>query len=241
MMGNISDIVFPLCVGRMEDGAMKYFKSVGTGFYIGQQGYGLTAAHVINQCKNDYPEFPEFFAMFHDHEYGQYLSKRIDEYELHPTEDIAIIKMNVADKPVSAVLHVSLKNYNHTTEYSCWAFPKNEAEELMNLYDDKRHQYAIIYTQGYIRRRVSRSLSAFSIGANFYELSEQVGHGASGAPVILKSTEKFNIIREVIGIYVSEIDGPFSKVSYAVRMADVGEWKPKLLSHSIEKESQNLM
>ncbi|MBK8413895.1 MAG: hypothetical protein IPL22_04840 [Bacteroidetes bacterium] len=59
-------------------------------------------------------------------------------------------------------------------------------------------------------------------------------------PVILKRTEQFNMVRVFIGIYVSANDGPIAKVSYAVRLSDVGEWSSKILPHSIEKDSQQL-
>lgn len=52
---NIQDYIFPLCKATKDSKTNQYaYKElIGTGFLIGNEGFALTAAHVIDQLLED--------------------------------------------------------------------------------------------------------------------------------------------------------------------------------------------
>lgn len=240
---NIRDHIFPLIKVKVLDS--KYVgepELIGTGFLIGARGFGLTAAHVLDQCFTDLGENEAVVAIFWNM-FTEYVAFQVTAHEKHPTEDVGLVKLSHED--LWSIFEISDTHQNATCEYGCWGYPMEIAEELKKLYEGAQQQPDLIYTQGYIRRRITRDLFPTMIfrGMQFYELSEQVGEGNSGAPVIWRRSigaHKW----QIIGIYIGEKgsksigekDG--SKVSYAVRAEAFVGWQPALLKgRTVREES----
>ncbi|TWF33697.1 trypsin-like peptidase [Chitinophaga polysaccharea] len=201
---------------------------IGTGFLIGNNGYALTAAHVIEQLLENHNSATDAIAgTFVDTHWNVI---EIEKYEMHPTEDVGIVKFRGSGW--KSIVKIDPVAKHSAVEYVCWGYPHETAKEIQKLDPAAIIIPELIYTQGYVRRRISRQLYPTMIfrGTKFYELSEIVGGGNSGAPVLLKGTEApFN----VFGVYIGENE----HVSYAVRLADICDWVPSILGKAIIDEA----
>jgi hypothetical protein len=227
----ISDYVFPLVKATILNGNYRYEELIGTGFFIGNGGYALTAGHVVDQLFNDLKSDGVVLALFQT---GQiwYAYKVIDS-EIHPFEDIGLIKLE--GSWWKSIVVISSDYHNSSAEYTCWGYPKIVAQEVQRIVEGAAENPELIYTQGYIRRRISRELEvSIYRGKQFYELSEIVGEGNSGGPVILKKSIGQNKW-EVIGVYIGEKASSGVDVSYAVRSDGFFNWTPTMLSTTIIK------
>ena len=233
--GNIADYIFPLVrANKKQNGHYEYLELVGTAFLIGQDGFALTAAHVIEQCFDNREERGVVLGLFWANE-GWHVEE-ISIYEKHPVHDVGLIKLNEGNWKSFLELDANLQN--SSCEYHCWGYPHETAKEVQQLYQNVIERPDLIFSQGYVRRRISRELYPTIIfrGNQFYELSEQVGGGNSGAPIILKTSIGGNRWK-FFGIYIGEKSG--SNVSYAVRAESFYDWKPEILNKTIIDESLN--
>lgn len=123
-------------------------------------------------------------------------------------------------------------------EYSCWGYPHETAKELKKLDENAMDRPELVFTQGYIRRRISRQLYPTMIfkGVQFYEVSETIGGGASGGPIILK-TSFGRSVWKVIGIYIGEKED--GNIGYAVQAEAFAQWVPSILQKPIIVEGNN--
>jgi hypothetical protein len=115
------------------------------------------------------------------------------------------------------------------------------------LYENAVERPEIIFSKGYIRRRITRELYPTVIyrGTHFFELSEYVGGGNSGAPIILQSSIGLRQW-QFIGIYIGEkSENKISEVniernvSYAVRAEAFASWRPTILDKTIKDEANS--
>ena len=231
---NMRDHIFSLFKVKITES--KYIREpdlIGTGFLIGSRGYGLTAAHVIEQCFDNLKEDEGVVAIFWNM-FSQYVAFQVTTYEQHPAEDVGILKLLHDD--FYSIFEINENYQDSSCEYACWGYPLETAEEVKKLYEGADQRPVLIYTQGYIRRRISEELPVTIYrGTQFYELSEQVGHGNSGAPVIWRrsiGSQKW----QIIGLYMGEKGE--GKISYAVRAEAFYEWRPALLQGiTVQEES----
>jgi hypothetical protein len=95
----------------------------------------------------------------------------------------------------------------------------------------------LVFTSGYVRRRISRELP-FSIyrGQTFYELSEVAGDGCSGGPVVKIPNTLSGGAWEIMGIYIGAGEA-VTPVGYATRSDSFHSWEPQLLGRSVRDES----
>jgi hypothetical protein len=234
---NIRDHIFPLVKVKITES--KYIEGldlIGTGFLIGSRGHGLTAAHVIEQCFNELEKNEAVVAIFWNM-FSEFVAFQVTAHEKHPTEDVGILKLSHDD--FYSILEISDTYQNASCEYTCWGYPKEIAEEIKKLYKDAHQQPDLIYTQGYIRRRITRELFPTMIfrGTQFYELSEQVGEGNSGGPVIWRKSVGSHKW-QIIGIDIGEKEE--GKISYAVRADAFFGWRPTLLKGiTVREESKS--
>lgn len=229
----IRDLVFPLIIGKKnEDGYSVMSTVVGTGFIIGNNGFAMTAAHVIEQLLDESGEGHEIIGLFANE--GQWIGAIVDKFEKHASEDVAILKFKEFKK--ESFFKILKESQYSSCEYHCWGYPISVAKELSKLYQGSSDRPDLVYTQGYIRRRISRDLFPTMIfrGTHFYELSETIGHGNSGGPIFLRNSDtrgNWNLI----GIYVGE-STENGNVGYGVRAESFVDWKPTILNRTIFEE-----
>jgi len=102
-----------------------------TGFLIGNHGYALTAAHVIDQLLEDYDSKTDAIAgMFVDSHWNMI---EILEMEKHPSEDIGIIRL--PDYNWTPIVKIDPNPKHSSVEYICWGYPHEVANEVTKLDD----------------------------------------------------------------------------------------------------------
>ncbi|WP_156465581.1 hypothetical protein [Methylobacterium sp. Leaf106] len=224
----IRDFVFPIGVVINNRFLLR-----GTAFFIGDKGFAITASHVIDQLhfdddKNRYVG-SDIVGLFIN-EAAKWEAVGIIGAEKHPDEDVAIIKM---DGAFQSIFQVTPSQENSSCEYDLWGYPERVAHEIRALAtnaEEAKHMISpdLIYSRGYIRRRISRSLgSSIYIGRFFYELSAVAGACCSGSPIIARPLVA-NAPYRVIGVYIGEETAGQPAVGYATRFDDIKSWMPQL-------------
>jgi len=232
----LSNIVLPLMIAGHDDNQQTSTPKelIGTGFLIGNRGFALTAAHVIDQLQEAKKSNTDLIVTHIFNQHGVF-PFQIVQFEKHPTEDIGVVQ--IGHQELTSWLELSKAQENSSCPYVGWGYPKEIAEELKFLERDPPLRPSLIYTEGYIRRIIETYLSSsIYVGSKFYEVSDLGGPGYSGSPIINK-----NSIREgkwqVIGVYIGEKEGAGAPVGYAVRIEAVADWVPKILGRSIFDEA----
>lgn len=231
-IGNLTDVVIPLIrANRKSDSIVEYVELFGTGFLIGSNGFATTCAHVIDQLHEELNENQILITHFPYN--GKLYVFELDKFEKHATQDVGVFQVKNAE--LTSFLKVLDSHENSSLEYHGWGYPKETAKEL-KMFDLNAFEYPeLIFTQGYIRRRINRELYPTIIykGNSFYEVSEQGGAGYSGSPIIDKRTigkEYYGII----GIYVGEKEG--NGIGYVVNSQSFVNWKPNVIGRTILEE-----
>lgn len=223
----IRDYIFPIASVEMRGDAIAVKRVLGTAFLIGSQGFALTAKHIISGL-----EAEKLIAIFALHS-GGWFGYGITARETHPSEDVALVKLD--GTPWKSFFRLSNSVEHASCKYRLFGYPDDATFELV-VGNQAVVRPDLVYNEGYVRRRYTGELPAIQ-GTSFFELSEVAGLGASGAPVC-KITAP---VWEVIGIYVGEkINDRATSVSYAVREEAFRSWVPEMLGKSVLEESQNV-
>jgi len=232
----LKNFIFPLIrATKKSAGYYEYGELIGTGFFIGARGYALTAGHVIDQLFDVLPKNGAVLAIFSDSD-GNWHPYEIIEKEKHSSEDVGIIKVN--GDWWNSLLEIDIVPGHSGQEYHCWGYPRVVAKEVTKIQESGLERPELIFTQGYIRRRISRELEVVMyIGCQFYELSEIVGEGNSGGPVILKTSVRPNQPMKLLGVYIGEKSSKGIDISYAVRSEAFMNWSPTILGKTVLQEA----
>jgi hypothetical protein len=199
----------------------------GTGFLLaGGRGLGITARHVAQtlRASTSVPERRLAVAAFVDSD-GNFRNSIIGRFDLHPTEDVALFRLE--DDDFYSPYTLTADRHYGGVDYCLWGYP-----------DDVRHDYfteearpmnvPLVYSAGHIRRRVSAEVHVDDVpGRNFYELSTPAGGCCSGAPVALRG-DPFR----VVGVYVGErrnFANTFA-VGFATRSEVIAQQWPQLVA-----------
>jgi len=219
-------------LGRWSHSSFEYGTAAGTAFLIGDRGYAITAAHVIDQIASDGRDSVVGFV-----NETEWVPFRITAQEKHPSEDVAVIQLEASR--MASWLVISDKSENQSCMYDAWGYPFAIAELSRKYEEHQLESPDLVYTSGYVRRRISKPLPvSIYRGTSFYEMSEVAGEGCSGGPVIARrSIGKSSW--DVIGVYVAAVDVGF-EASYAVRSDAFFSWCPKLIGCSVREESLRL-
>ncbi len=223
----IRELVFPIMDVPEKDQPAKL---IGTGFFIGKRGFAVTAAHVIDQMD---PEIA--YAGFVDKNTYGFIGEKINFFEKHPTEDVALI--HLPNRPQESSFRISSTKEIASCDYNIWGYPMEVAQELLkNPISPDAPKYErpdLIYSKGHVRRLISRELP-FHIyrGSYFYELSAIAGDGCSGGPMVSLRNIK-PPIDNVVGVYI----GAQNKDGLAVRTERIASWVPELLGRSLREET----
>lgn len=216
------------------DGVAKIVSTHGTAFLIGNRGFALTAKHVLAGKSQPLAALTMAGA-------GGWTSANIVAREMHPSEDVAIVKLDPGSCKSGFQLSSSFEMAS--SRYQIFAYPVDATrlEAARGEFPD------LVYTEGYIRRRYSASIypatgsstpagASQVTGTSFFELSQLAGAGTSGGPVFDLADSM-----QVIGIYSAEKHTPhvitsgdkpvtqLTSVSYAVRGDAFRDWKPAML------------
>jgi hypothetical protein len=234
-LAHVRNCVVSIAGVDTSGGVAKISTTHGTAFIIGNSGYALTAKHVIAG------KLKPLAALTMAAESG-WTWVNIVASEMHPTEDVAILKLDPG--VCKAGFQISNSVEMASTRYGIFGYP-GDATRLEVSHGEFPD---LVYTEGYIRRRYSAPLYAPSAslppagparisGSSFFELSQLAGPGTSGAPVFALAEPI-----EVIGIYSAEKHTPnivvtgdkqitqLTSVSYAIRDDAFRNWTPAMLS-----------
>jgi len=236
-----------VAVARIDAGGgiARIVSTHGTAFLIGNRGFALTAKHVIAGKSKP-------LAALTMAEASGWTWSNIVASETHPAEDVAILRLDPGSCKSGFQLGSSV--VMASSRYRIFGYPSDATrfETASGEFPD------LVYTEGYIRRRYSASLSPLLgssspagrsrvAGTSFFELSQIAGTGTSGGPV-------FDLAEPmtVIGIYSAEKHTPhliatgdtpitqLTSVSYAVRGDAFRDWKPAMLGgKTVLEESRN--
>lgn len=229
----IRDVVLPIFLGTWNDNNFEYKSITGTMFSIGKRGFAITAAHVIDLIVDD-GGGAAVGAVTAD---GAWVPVRILEWEKHPTEDVAIIRL--ASTPHPSWLVISNMPENQSCTYDSWGYPIVIAELSRKYEENGKDNPDLVYTQGYIRRRISRGLPmSVYRGAAFYEISDIAGDGCSGGPVI-KRQSVGQPTWVIIGVYIGAAQTGGIQAAYATRTDAFADWQPDLLNRTVSEESRD--
>lgn len=225
---SIRDYVFPIVAASANRGELSVKRFLGTGFLIGNRGFGLTAAHVTKGFGDE-----TAVAIFVP-ESGGWFGFPIIRHEMHESEDVAVVKINGG--PWKSIFKLANTWEGSSMRYRMFGYPEDAADELV-LDDKAQLRPDLVYTEGYIRRRTGHEIPAM-IGTRFFELSDVAGPGCSGSPVF-KFTA--SALWDVVGVYAGEkINESATSVAYAVREDAFRDWIPEVLGTSVLAESQNV-
>ncbi|WP_264045535.1 S1 family peptidase [Methylobacterium flocculans] len=228
----IYDFVLPVCNLKFENEVALESSSylAGTSFLIGKRGFGITAAHVITQTN----ENERFVIVNHD---GKEYAVPIGDVEAHPTEDIAIFKLD--DLPDERVSYIKIENTEEhpPCDYIMWGYPEIISEEVQNMQLEDhflKFRPDIVCFKGYVRRKIDFSpnpnLSMYQ-GEWFFEVSDIGGSCVSGSPLF-----KYGDQSRVMGVYIAESSSG-RKCGYATVLESLADWSPVLLGTTIGAEA----
>lgn len=215
----ITDAVLPLAlVGMPTNGTIAIEQMVGTGFVIGSPQRLVTAKHVANRGDR--------IVGMHSRD-GAWISVGLQDRRDHPTEDVSLYSLEAPLGCADWFVFTSEKQFG-AGDYAAWGYPEDVFYDhcVSSVPGRAQVRPEVIYGAGHIRRRVSQPMPGL-IGAAFLELSDTLGSGASGGPVIAKGRPYSGL--RVIGVYVGERTtqtggGAPRSVSYATRISSIADW-----------------
>lgn len=222
----IRDYVFPLVTFEKKGGGVSLKRFLGTGFLIGNRGFGMTAAHIAKKFGSE-----NIAALFAPE--SSWIAVPVTHAEVHEKEDVAVIK--VEGDSWQSFFRLSNTWEGSSMKYRMFGYPEDVTYEIVSG-DRAVLRPDLIYAEGYIRRRTNHEIPQM-IGKSFFELSDIAGPGCSGSPVFKFSKP----IWEVVGIYVGEkVNDRATSVAFAVREESFRDWVPKTLGVSVLLESQKV-
>jgi hypothetical protein len=200
----------------------------GTGFLLADgHGLGITAGHVAKNLEAAVGEREYPAVAFRQAAGARSKIVPVAKFERHPTEDVALFRLVVAEDFTSPYT-VSATPHAAPTDYMLWGYPDDIHHD--RTAEGGTLQVDMVYSAGHIRRQVSYELPINSIpGQRFYELSSPAGSCCSGAPINARTPGG---AFDVIAVYVGERRNEANTfaVGYATRSeALVTQW-PQLVN-----------
>lgn len=217
----VREYVLPIGVVKQNESGdgIELVRFLGTGFLVGNEGFLITAAHVIKLNLVD----GEALAALMVHESGSWTGHVFSHIERHPNQDIAILKMHDRFNSPLIIKDVDIRS---ASEYHMFGYPVDAMYELIHPETGRAHgRPDLVYYKGYVRRVMSFPIPNF-IGDAFFEISESGHEGCSGSPIFqIKHT-----IWNVVGVYLGiRINNENLMLSYALRFDTIRDWIPAIL------------
>jgi hypothetical protein len=127
----IRDFVIPVCNLKLNEAGQAINSDsnlAGTSFLIGSRGYALTAAHVIDQTR-DQTRFG--LVAVDDGERTVFHAVKVVASEQHPSEDVGILQFYpFPDGTRVSFFAVSGRKEYQGLDYHMWSYPAAVAEEI---------------------------------------------------------------------------------------------------------------
>jgi hypothetical protein len=132
--GVVRDYVFPLLHAEAdEEGGHSYRALLGTGFFVGGNGFALTAAHVARKITDLSRAAKSGAVGAFVSEDGSWWSAQVMDVECHPTEDVALIRLDDTQqswKPSIVVLAGT--DVRSSSHYMQWAYPMDVIYDIVD-------------------------------------------------------------------------------------------------------------
>lgn len=243
---NFGDYVFPICELYLNEAnnkfKIKHFH--GTGFFIGSEGYFLSAKHVINTIHFENSSSKAVFGAIlqdvKDNKLNRF-TKKIMQIEEHPEYDIIVGR--IEHTPPSFFSSNNQDAYGWE-DVHCFGYPENLSKNNEQLYT-----FGAQFIKGYIMRRISgEDIPLLNIPPS-YELNFPIPKGVSGSPVF-----RIGPVKSLLGIALSShdsvlaqyettevVDGnekysekvvQVTQFGIAARVHEISSWKPSILNGS---------
>ena len=220
--------VFPIVTGDREaEGQIRYTGLVGTGFPISVDSWCLSASHVFDGVAGVcFACFPQDTA-FRGYE--------ITDIEHHPRADLVLFR--VVGRHMQSIAGWSPGLCHASREFTTMGYPTHLLKDHgrpSGVFGAVLDRPELIIAKGHFRRRLTYRLPGFK-GNSFAEMSEWLGEGSSGGPVIDQTTGK------LLGLYlgyrtekVTDERGPAQTVGargIMLRIDEYVDWAPKVLGY----------
>lgn len=227
----IADYVFPICNVEQTTDGLNITAFLGTGFFIGSNGYALTAKHVMKPAAT-----PAIVMRGSDLSWRAFAIK---EEDAHPVEDVSLIRIEPpSDKRWRSIFTLPGGWAGSSTPYFLFGYPESVLLELVENGKAKMRP-DLVYSEDHIRRRMTDIPVEAITGTRFFELSNVAGPGCSGSPVVNR-TPTSNPAWQLIGIYLGErLDAYSTSVGYSVRLDELADWHPAMLHRSLAAEAND--
>lgn len=219
----------------------------GTAFFIGKNGYVLTAKHILPE-KNTRNLAISILGTDKAKLHETRRHAIILDIDCHPTADIAIIKTGI--ETWHSIFQLNTKKQCPNARYQLTGYPLPAETELTRR-SGSRPTPCIRYNIGYIRKYLAEKNQDMPETA-FYELDKTAG---PGSPVFQKAGNTF----KVIGVYIGEkkaaslteneiqektnekgtdilLETAMDFSGIAIPASSFCDWAPKCLGHTILQE-----
>jgi len=193
------DVFFPIiqCERDERKKEPRFKKFLGTGFLIGDNGFLMTATHVIKSF-----EIKELYALSVMNQKWFLLSfcNKID----HSIEDISMLKIQVTSKlpKMWSSFVVPANSWEGPSlHFELWGYSNITAYQYTNCF-----QPQLCYEEGYIVKRLTdpENPNPLLKGKNFFETNLVGYKGYSGSPIISRTRKRSDAKWEMIGIYLGD-------------------------------------
>lgn len=219
----IRDFVFPLFDSTRSAEGLAITRFLGSGFFVGSQNLAMTARHVLAGAEEPVAGLVRG---------ASWEAFSVLETADHPTEDVTIFRLQPPSSTNAwkSISRASAEWVGSSAPYMLWGYPLDAATELVeNGFVQLRPD--LVYSEGHVRRRLSRVPLPGIRGNHFLELSTVAGAGFSGSPVYLRRpAERWDLIGVYVGEKVTEGHGG---VGYAVRLSELSDWQTGLAGGSV--------
>ena len=236
-----TDYSFPICEFKLDevDSSRKTTHFHGTGFFIGTEGYFLSAKHVINSQDFNRSSATISYGIVlerDDNDRRQRFAKDIRQLEEHTKYDIVIGKVDHSP----SLLFNSIENAYGWSDVLCFGFPETKKKDYANKYTLRPQ-----FLKGHIVAQLKEEdLPDLNIPPS-YELSFPIPKGVSGGPVfiagqkvllgvalmshdsVLSRYEDTEIINDTEK-YVEKVV-TVTQFGIAANLFEIRDWKPDIL------------
>ena len=239
---HFSEFVFPICELKpsLESGTFQIAHFLGTGFSIGDNGFFLSAAHVIDSAVIECaPKENIIVAMTQRLNDGkrEWLPVKILKVESCKGRDLVIGKLEASLPKFFSAQNSDAYGWE---DVHIFGYPDSRKKGV-----DGNFELNSIFLKGYITRRLEAQHVSIPTWANSYELNFAIPLGVSGSPVFRLGAD-----HSLIGIALGSVDFTTSLYEYtevdkdkgtyrestkqvqqfgvAIRIYDALDWKPEI-------------